>query len=273
LITNSNIGVQGRLGNQLFQYAFLFAQARRLGTTAFVNRELHGYRLRRYQLDCSGTIEHVSQREYRRLLARHIVATVEEPSLRFEPTLLTAPDACDYHGYFQSELYFAEFADDVRPLFALQSTDAAGDWPQRIAACPTDVVAVHVRRGDYLKNPAVFANIFTTDYYARADQLMSTLLGRPYLLLVFSDDIPWCMANPLFPAERQVVYVSGNDASTDIYLQSLCNHHIIANSSFSWWGAWLATGEGQQVIAPATWFGPRGQQQFDAIYCPGWHVV
>jgi hypothetical protein len=273
MITNSRIGAQGRLGNQLFQYAFLFAQARRLGTTAFVNRDRRGYLLGRYYLDHSGTVRQVTRRQYDKLFSAHIVATVDEHSYTYSTDMLHSPDACDYHGYFQTELYFSDFADEVRLLFDLTTTELAEHWRQWIAGCPTDIVSVHVRRGDYVYSPTVFVNLDRTDYYRRADELMAQLLGRPHLLLVFSDDITWCRANPLFPADRQVVYVSGNDQFTDLYLQSMCNHHIIANSSFSWWGAWLSTSADQQVIAPAAWFGPHGFSPYDTVYCQGWHVI
>lgn len=273
MITNSQIGRRGRLGNQLFQYAFLYAQARRLGTTAFINDRGGGFLLRRYRLDDSGTVRLVDRRQFRELFNQHIVATVDEFAFHYTPELAAAPDRCDYHGFFQTERYFDAFADDVRAMFQLMAHDNAEPWRRWIAASPLEVVSVHVRRGDYTKNPAVFANLDQTDYYRRADEAMLQLLGRPYQALVFSDDIAWCRANPLFPPERQVAYVTDNDQFTDLYVQTLCRHHIIANSSFSWWGAWLAAHAEQQVIAPATWFGPKGPAPYDTIYCPGWHVL
>ncbi|RIK37863.1 MAG: hypothetical protein DCC58_17440 [Chloroflexi bacterium] len=273
VITNSTIGTQGRLGNQLFQYAFLFAQARRLGTTAFVRRDRRGYVLNRYRLDQSGTVRHVSRQEYADLYTKQIIACIDEYTFLYSPDLAHASDACDYTGYFQTELYFAEFADEVRQMFTLRATPHTEQWQQWFAAQTTDVVAMHVRRGDYLNLPDKHTNLHGSDYYQRADALMGRLLNRPYVVLVFSDDIPWCRANPYFPADRRVEYVSGNDQFTDLYLLSLCDHHIIANSSFSWWGAWLAQREDQQVIAPSTWFGPDGPAPYDSLYCQGWHVI
>jgi hypothetical protein len=132
-------------------------------------------------------------------------------------------------------------------------------------------VAVHVRRGDYLAKRTVHTNLHRTTYYRDAVRALADLVRAKYFLFVFSDDIGWCRAHPLFPRTEPVTYVARFDAYTDLYLQTLCDHHIIANSTFSWWGAWLGQAK-SLVIAPAHWFGRDGPSHH-SIYCEGWCVV
>jgi hypothetical protein len=115
-------------------------------------------------------------------------------------------------------------------------------------------VAVHVRRGDYVSNEAASKTHGLTgvDYYRAAVEQISKKVVRPNLY-VFSDDPNWCKDNLAF--KQATTYVAHNsDGAEDLRLMRLCRHNIIANSSFSWWGAWLNENPAKQVIAPQTWF-------------------
>jgi hypothetical protein len=117
-------------------------------------------------------------------------------------------------------------------------------------------ISVHVRRGDYLSNPAAnaFHGVCSTEYYRTAMQLVAEKVDDPHFF-VFGDDPDWARENLQFYWPTTFVE-HGLDCSphNDIWLMSLCSHHIIANSSFSWWGAWLAENLSQLVIAPRRWF-------------------
>lgn len=162
-------------------------------------------------------------------------------------------------GYWQSERYFAESADMIRrELTYLRTPDAANArWLARIGAC--NAVCVHVRRADYLL-PAHFGyhGLCSAGYYRRALRLIRERVANPQFF-VFSDDWPWCREHL---AEGDTVIVDANkpDAGQDeLRLMATCRHHVIANSSLSWWAAWLATSGGQIVVAPTPWFTDRSQ--------------
>jgi Glycosyl transferase family 11 len=171
-------------------------------------------------------------------------------------------------GYWQSERYFADIADIIRrELTCLRAPDAANArWLARIRA--TNAVCVHVRRGDYLL-PAHFEHhgLCSADYYLRAIQLIRERVASPQFFL-FSDDWPWCREHL---AASDVVVVDANKPAAgqdELRLMAACRHHVIANSSLSWWGAWLATSAGQIVVAPTPWFTHRSETP--DLFPPGW---
>jgi len=136
---------------------------------------------------------------------------------------------------------------------------------KEVEAPSTSMVSVHVRRGDYLKlsdhHPAC-----TLEYY---DKAMSKFDGCKFL--IFSDDKKWCLEN--FNKENCEISFN-SDAVEDLQLMSLCDHHIIANSSFSWWGAWLGRNKDKKVIAPKEWFGPaKNDHNTKDLYCKDWIVL
>ncbi|CAK7052066.1 MAG: O-antigen biosynthesis glycosyltransferase WbnK [Desulfovibrio sp.] len=160
-------------------------------------------------------------------------------------------------GYWQSERYFADCADTIKEDFAFP--DLACDEARSLARhmLQEDAsVSLHVRRGDYVAAPttAAWHGICGMDYYERAMAFAEQALAAPRYF-IFSDDPDWCRA--AFAASKRTITVvdvhGGNDAIHDLHLMTLCRHHIIANSSFSWWGAWLSAREGL-VVAPQRWF-------------------
>ena len=190
-----------------------------------------------------------------RLLPTRKSTLLEKNDFTFEPTALTRPKDTYYDGYWQHEEYFR----DIRPqiLQAFCFPDFADERNQQAASriAQTNSVGIHVRRGDYLTDP-LFCGTGTLDYYTQAIRRMKELT-RPELFVVFSNDIGWTQQNiaPII-GDVPILYAdwnTGPQSFHDIHLMSLCRHNIIANSSFSWWGAWLNTNEDKQVIAPAYW--------------------
>lgn len=168
----------------------------------------------------------------------------------FDGNLVESLDAGGYlHGYWQSERYFFSIADQIRNAFTFRSvTNLILPYRER------NNISVHVRRGDYLSTGSIHASC-NADYYSRAlDSLgLNACDTRVY---VFSDDPVWAQKN-LSNIHPNIHFVEGNigaDSYKDMYLISQCDHHIIANSSFSWWGAWLNQSPKKRVIAPKRWF-------------------
>ncbi len=162
-------------------------------------------------------------------------------------------------GYFQSDKYFEEITAEIKEEFSFKKELRESAQP----LLPADqMVSIHVRRTDYCQKGDYHTNL-TRVYYQKALQLFPN--HRP---VVFSDDIDWCKKEMTWLTNDPLFMV--NDTCTDLYLMSLCQSHIIANSSFSWWAAWLGGGD---TVAPKKWFGRNGPQDFKDVYCDGWLLL
>ena len=233
-------GYFGWLGNQMFQYAATYALSLRSGTTcAFPENTPNLHK-----------VFNLSAKE-----KSGPAAVYQEENFSYSPLPVPKGDMKLY-GYFQSEKYFADFSDEVRKEFTFKKT---------VEAPAPKTVSIHVRRGDYL-NLADHHPACTLKYYEEA---MSKFEG--YNFLIFSDDKRWCQNT--FNKENCEVSLS-TDAAEDLQLMSLCDHHIMANSSFSWWGAWLGGNKDKMVVAPKEWFGAakKGYNTKD-LYCDDWIVL
>ncbi|TWT86344.1 Glycosyl transferase family 11 [Neorhodopirellula pilleata] len=161
------------------------------------------------------------------------------------------------HGYWQNERYFADHASEVRRALRIVSPiDPTNQkWLDRIR--DRAAISVHVRRSDYTTD-AVNQNLYATcdlNYYVNsAEYLAENISSKPYFM-VFSDDPEWSAANLRLPGEADfVAHNSGDAFIEDLRLMSACRHHIIANSTFSWWGAWLGENPDRTIVAPANWY-------------------
>jgi hypothetical protein len=150
-------------------------------------------------------------------------------------------------GHFQSEKYFKNHKQFIIDLFKCpqETKDQILEWMPEI----NNYVSIHVRRGDYLKLPDHHPQL-PKSYFEEA----VNRLGGDRTFLIFSDDIEWCKLN--FDFIKNKHFIEGTEDWIDIYLMSLCEDNIIANSSFSWWGAYLNENPFKKVIAPSKWFGP-----------------
>ena len=273
IITN----LVGGLGNQMFQYAFGRALSLRHGVPLKIDaRDFRTYRLHRFVLQQAFSLaaDEATAADRRAVLGwrgslpalsvlrrnaleawrgpRLLVQDVREPASRY---VSAAPASCYLLGYWQSERFFAGAAGEVRRDFRFrpQLSGANRDWAQRIADCTA--VSVHVRRGDYAANPATRAlhGLCSPEYYRRAISHVAEHAPRAQFF-VFSDDLAWARASLAIPHPHHFVDGNGPEANFhDLQLMSLCRHHVIANSSFSWWGAWLCERADKIVVAPSRW--------------------
>lgn len=197
---------------------------------------------------------------------------VTEPHFEYWPGIEHVSAPCHLHGYWQSEKYFINYADQIRKDFAFPPLPEGE--PQalaaRIKACP-NAVSVHIRRGDYLSNPQALAfhGLPGPEYYAASLARIRAEVGNTTIFL-FSDDPQWVRENfdPCGHAFEVVDLNLPQSPQHDMHLMALCRHHVIANSSFSWWGAWLGS-EGGLTIAPNRWFAASNVNTAD-IYPPAW---
>ena len=175
-------------------------------------------------------------------------------NLVFNPKVLTLPDNTYLDGYWQSPKFFEEIREILIKDLTLANPSSSAEILQTKIQ-QTNSVAIHVRRGDYIKNPIVLKEfgICSDQYYTKAVKHILKNVDDS-LFFVFSDDINWVKENIALP--NSTVYIDDPNLTDveELILMSKCKHNIIANSSFSWWGAWLNTNANKIAIAPTPWF-------------------
>ena len=196
-----------------------------------------------------------------RLLPTRRSMLKEHAEFTYEPTALTRTADTYYDGYWQHEEYFRDVRETILQTFRFPEFDDRNrETAQRLQS--TNSIAIHVRRGDYTHDK-LFHDICDLNYYRQAISRMQQAVGGN-LFCIFSDDLRWCRERiaPLLE-DKLIFYVDwnrGDRSVQDIHLMSLCRHNIIANSSFSWWGAWLNQNPDKIVIAPEKWMHIKGTQ-------------
>ena len=191
-----------------------------------------------------------------------------EPSFEFNENLFKQKPPVLLVGYWQSERYFIKEAASIRNAFSFPALVATDENISVLSAISTGCsVSVHVRRGDYL-HPTIAAHHgnCSVEYYRQAIEKISTAFPTA-VFYFFTDDASWVQNEFIdkIPGSVLVKNNTGANSWKDMYLMSKCSHHIIANSSFSWWGAWLNYSEDKMVIAPAKWFNNSERNYKDVI--------
>lgn len=282
----------GGLGNQMFQYAVGRALSLRnnssfaLDISGFEGYELHhGFELQRVfnhsfgiasKADVRNVLGWQSPAIIRRIVSRRPFASfcrkrfAVEPHFHYWSGINNLTKDCYLSGYWQSEKYFADVASQIRADFAFQLPlkDKNAELAKQIIQA--NAVSLHVRRGDYANNPKTTAThgLCSLDYYRAAIRHVSDQIEQPYFF-IFSDDICWAEDNLKMNSPCQYVdHNQGAESYNDMRLMSLCRHHIIANSSFSWWGAWLNSSVNKVVVAPKRWF--ANQTDVRDLFPQGW---
>lgn len=195
-----------------------------------------------------------------------------EGDFKFNPQVLSLSPNTDLSGYFQNERYFKKYREEILETFTFKEKypDEARTFlfekVHPLLNGTLDIVSIHVRRGDYTLYPDHHP-VCSDAYYQSA---IGKFDAKNSVFLVFSDDIEWCKKKF---AEDNFIFSDTDNPYLDLSIMSLCDHHIIANSSFSWWGAWLNTSENKRVIAPSEWFGPLLPKDTSEIYCEGWEII
>ena len=246
MLAFNHLGHLGRLGNQMFQYASLRGIAARRGYDFGIPSSKFEDEWRSHQLFELFDLPNLPRSNVKYLDGGN-APIAQERFFHFDQLLFDqCPNDISLFGYFQSEKYFKHIEDSIREDFVFREHTL--EPCKEIAEGFDNPVSLHVRRTDYLTNSANHYNL-SLEYYEEA---LKHFDGRQ--VIVFSDDPEWCQEQELFSDDRFLVSESG-DNKIDLCLMTFCTSHIIANSSFSWWGAWLAKSE--KVIAPSKWFGPN----------------
>lgn len=270
--------LMGGLGNQMFQYAAGRAVALRLGLG--LELDLSWFRVHGSEQDreyALGPFPHTGipaddaslaewkrrkdsrlHRRLRKLFGDRCFwrnPYIFEPHFHYWPDLEAVSFPVRLEGYWQSERYFASCAETIRRDFTFPAlpSGTADELGREILRAGERSVSVHVRRGDYVANATVNAmhGTCSPEYYRNS--LAHIAQGSPLRLFLFSDDPDWMRRNFDTAGHTSVAVDLKAAAIHDMHLMSLCRHHVIANSSFSWWGAWLGAVEGL-TCAPEHWF-------------------
>lgn len=287
----------GGLGNQMFQYA----TARRLAEkhSTILKLDVNGfetYKLHRYSLHCFNIWEYLATRteiqeclalpklnKFEKVISRLGVKKIaplvspnvwKEKHFHFDPEILEAPNNIYLEGYWQSAKYF----QDIRPIllreFSFKYPQDAKSQDINQTINNTNSISIHIRRADYVTNSQTYQihGACSLDYYQKCVNDITSKVEYPYFF-IFSDDPSWAKEN--LNLSFPTVLVDHNDASKnyeDLRLMSQCKHNIIANSSFSWWAAWLNSNPDKIVYAPQRWFNDDSINYAD-VYCENWQKI
>jgi len=271
------IKLQGGLGNQMFQYAIGRILAEKNGVDLLLDNSFFedqekktGFTPRQFELDVfkpkhrwadkktvKSFFTESQVRRLRKYLGLPYKKVYREEVCYFDVSILSLSIPVYLDGYFQSEKYFKGNEILIQKIFEFPHLE--GSYSKEILQSIdiTESVSVHFRRGDYIQDAVTgnFHGVCSLDYYKNAFRYINDELRRPHFF-VFSDDIEW-VEQQLSGWVTDITFVKGNTDSKnwiDMMLMSNCKHHIIANSSYSWWGAWLNQNPNKIVIAPKKWF-------------------
>ena len=278
------IRIFGGLGNQMFQYALYHSMLSK-GIDAYVDLSWYddqnchnGYELSNI-FSVSPRIASLSDvkrlgendknilwRAWHKLVRRKgtFFCKYGKEAIRYYPEVFNL-DEKYLSGYWQSELFFKEEEDEIRKIFSFSPLNEEENIKLADIMQSTESVSLHVRRGDYL-NESLLNGICDEKYYEKAIKKIQEKASDP-VFFIFSNDIAWCREH--FQQDN-VVFVENNikgNSYRDMQLMSLCKHHIIANSSFSWWGAWLGKYKDSMICAPTKWMNAKVSSD---VVCADW---
>jgi hypothetical protein len=271
--------LQGGLGNQMFQYAAgkalslyhnvglaletsNFSTPEKQHSVQYRNLGIKNFKgVQEIEVDEANSNDiakypYLKESQIEKIFPKHKRKVYKEPHFHYDGNFLNGRTNQYIKGYWQSEKYFEKYKEEIASIFQLKE-DLVKDVKSRIALeGSAQTVSVHIRRGDYINNPETlnWHGVQNKDYYARAfEELMK--LTHIDKVLYFSDDPEWIMNEllPDFPGQIISNTISFNQYE-DFYLMQQCSHNIIANSSFSWWAAYLNPNPNKIVIAPKRWF-------------------
>lgn len=270
--------LKGGLGNQMFQIAAAYGHAKDCDQDFAIDYNIthhsgQGHPHVKYK---DNLYKNIPQKSFK----GSDFVIYNEPTFKYKKIQDTGKDTI-IDGYFQSELYFKKYRNDIADLFSFPE-DIVSQVNDKITKIKDSfkvdqLVCVHVRRGEYLKLPNIHPVQSPTYYKIAMNKFDKDKTG----FVVISDDMRWCQDN--LNGDNVAFCNTGYDYFIepktekllelfDLYIAAQCDHNIIPNSSFGWWGAWLNEND-NTVYAPATWFGPEGPQDYENIYCDDWKTL
>lgn len=280
------VRILGGLGNQMFQYAYSKALQKkgfdiRLDIKPFRKYNLHGgFQLDKYKID----IQYASDKELNKFRVYGLFPKLKnklgfinkniysEDFGYFDENLLNPNKNLYITGHFQSEKYFANIRETLLDSFKIKKKESNYlKFLKKEINLSKISCSIHIRRGDFINKKNInIHGVCSLEYYLKSIEIMKANFDN-INFFIFSDDMPWTKKNLNI---KNAIYVE-NELNRipheDIYLMTLCNHNIIANSSFSWWGAWLNKNINKLIIAPKIWFADYDlQKRTKDLICKDW---
>ena len=246
--------LKGGLGNQMFQYAAATSLAIEHNTDHYFDFSYTAHPKR------GGILINKLSNVKLPHLTEHQLPEIEDDFV-----YQTIPNNCYINGFWQSEKYFAKNADVIREHLDFDN-DVKSYVAEKYPVLNQHTVSMHVRRGDYVTKHTEFPPR-DVDYYNTAYDIIN---DTSIAVIVVSDDIAWCKDNLKF---GNCVYIEDESDLIDLYIMSQCLHNVIANSTYSWWGAWLNSNPDKKVIAPKQWFGPNKPLNESDIIPDSWIII
>ncbi len=275
-LSNKNVIVklQGGMGNQLFQYATGKSLSLRLGVKLILDLNWYldkknsncKFKLDSFNIEDSiWTLPIKSPRIILKILYKFsekfsilglTLPVMKDIDFKFNYNVLTTQESAFLDGYWQNESYFKEYRNELMNIFNLKGEIDRSNFELLKKIQNSNSICIHIRRGDYLTDPsaAKINGICSKDYYYKALNILSKKIDSPKCY-IFSDEPQWAKANLVLDCES--IFIDCNTADQpelDFQLMKSCKYFIIANSTFSWWAAWLCNYKDKQVIAPKVWF-------------------
>lgn len=262
------VRLRGGLGNQCFQYAVgrhlaeIHHSEFKIDISGYENYKPHKYCLNHFNITAKyATADDVAG-----------LRQVKEKHFHFDPEVLLLFDGICFEGYCQSEKYFVGISDIIHQELSVKYPLSGKNKEMAEQILSSAAVGVHIRRADYMPNTYA-EQLFepcSLDYYMSAVKHIAEAARDPHFF-IFTDDKTWARENFRLPYPVTLVNHNGPDKNyEDMRLMSLCKHNIIANSSFSWWGAWLNKNPGKIVFAPKKWFTDKARSSPKDIIPEAW---
>lgn len=289
MITNTSIGHYGRLGNQMFQYSLLFSVSKKFGREIILPIE-NEHRIKGrfnpvldkedvYGLDLYKGFDIDARTASHSELLDLIEYKYNETYSGFCPDVFTTPDNTDFKGYFQYWKYFDDLFEEVKKEFTfLEQIESVSRERMDELSEGKKTIGIHVRRGDGLQDNDRFQILHPLDYYSKGIDIIKSTLEEEVKIIVFSDDTDWCNENIKFDNavvadqwESEKGANLENEHIIDLCMMTMCDHLVMANSTYSWWGAFLMKNESGKVVVPNEWWGwGLKQNSEDFLRLPHW---
>jgi hypothetical protein len=241
-----SVKLMGGLGNCLFQIAAAYSVSLRDSKTFLCEKLVsHG---------SHNPIDHYLNNIFKKINFGDIdfnYTSYKEPFFHYNE-ISKSENNLFINGYFQSDKYFNNYRNEILNLFEISDEIRDKLTNKYGGILSKKTCSIHVRRGDYIRLND-YHTVQPIDYYESSIKI----IGENYDYLIFSDDIEWCKNNFGFIENKH--YIEGDTDYENLYLMSMCEHNIIANSSFSWWGSWMNKNENKKVISPKNWFGEKNK--------------
>lgn len=275
------VKLNGGLGNQMFQFAFSYALAKKTGAEILYDysyfsetdnelARIRNYELAAFNLECpeagGNDIDLIVPEDARKLYEKFLGDVFKIKKFAPQKNMVRQSDAYKYskrfsdpkmyyyEGYYQNEKFFKEYRNELIECFSIKGELDEKNQSVIDAINSTESVSLHIRRGDYvtLQCSKDFHGLCPLDYYQKAIEYIAKKVKKPHFYL-FSDDIDWIVKNLKIDYPYTIINFNQDKGWLDLNLMKNCKHNVIANSSFSWWAAWLNENPEKIVIAPKNW--------------------